>query len=54
MSRVLVLNPVDDVAIALDDIGAGETPEGDAVEATEGEEGAAAIEVPAIEAEDED
>ena len=33
---------------------AGETPEGDAVEATEGEEGAAAIEVPAIEAEDED
>ena len=28
MSRVLILNPADDVAIALDDIAAGETPEG--------------------------
>jgi altronate hydrolase len=28
MSRVLVLNPADDVAIALDDIAAGEAPEG--------------------------
>jgi altronate hydrolase len=28
MSRVLVLNPIDDVGIALDDITAGETPEG--------------------------
>ncbi|HYC98702.1 altronate dehydratase family protein [Brevundimonas sp.] len=28
MSRVLILNPIDDVAIALDDITAGETPEG--------------------------
>ncbi|WP_312146412.1 altronate dehydratase family protein [Brevundimonas sp.] len=28
MSRVLVLNPADDVAIALDDIAVGETPEG--------------------------
>ena len=26
MSRVLILNPADDVAIALDDIAAGETP----------------------------
>jgi len=28
MGRVLILNPADDVAIALDDIAAGETPEG--------------------------
>jgi altronate hydrolase len=28
MSRVLILNPADDVAIALDDVAAGETPEG--------------------------
>ena len=28
MSRVLILNPADDVAIALDDIAVGETPEG--------------------------
>jgi altronate hydrolase len=28
MSRVLILNPADDVAIALDDIAAGETPDG--------------------------
>lgn len=28
MSRVLVLNPADDVAIALDDVAAGDTPEG--------------------------
>ena len=28
MSRVLVLNPADDVAIALDDIALGDTPEG--------------------------
>ena len=28
MSRVLILNPADDIAVALDDITAGETPEG--------------------------
>ena len=28
MSRVLILNPADDIAVALDDIVAGETPEG--------------------------
>ena len=28
MSRVLILNPADDVAIALDDIATGETPDG--------------------------
>lgn len=28
MSRVLILNPIDDIAVALDDITAGETPEG--------------------------
>lgn len=28
MSRVLILNPADDIAVALDDVTAGETPEG--------------------------
>jgi len=28
MSRVLILNPADDVAIALDDIATGDTPDG--------------------------
>jgi altronate hydrolase len=28
MSRILVLNPADDIAVALDDVTAGETPEG--------------------------
>jgi altronate hydrolase len=28
MSRVLILNPADDIAVALDDIATGETPEG--------------------------
>ncbi|MBJ7484341.1 MAG: altronate dehydratase [Brevundimonas sp.] len=34
MSRVLILNPFDDIAVALDDIMAGETPEGLDVTAT--------------------
>ena len=34
MSRVLILNPADDIAVALDDIAAGETPEGLDVAAT--------------------
>ena len=34
MSRALILNPADDIAVALDDIAAGETPEGLDVAAT--------------------
>lgn len=34
MSRVLILNPSDDIAVALDDVAAGETPEGLDVAAT--------------------
>jgi altronate hydrolase len=34
MSRVLILNPADDIAVALDDIAAGDTPEGLDVAAT--------------------
>lgn len=34
MSRVLILNPADDIAVALDDVAAGETPEGLGVAAT--------------------
>ena len=34
MSRVLILNPADDIAVALDDIAAGDTPEGLRVAAT--------------------